>query len=135
MKPSTMRRAYQREAFVAIVLARLVVRFVPAARIFAWANRPARRVNRFAANETRWISWAVDRVAARPWMNALCLPRALATHSMLRRRGITSQLCLGVAREDQALVAHAWLEIGENRIVLDPEIDRFTPLARFGGTG
>ncbi len=134
MKPSTMRRAYQREAFVAILLARLVVRFVSPARIFAWANRPARRVNRFAGDETKWISWAVQRVAARPRMNALCLPRALATHAMLRRRGITSRLCLGVARENQALVAHAWVEIGENRIALDPEIVRFTPLARFGGT-
>lgn len=133
MKPATIRRAYLREAFVAIVAARLAVRFVPPAQVFAWANRPPRRTNRFAADETKWISWAVERVAARPWINALCLPRALATHAMLRRRGITSQLCLGVARKDQTLVAHAWVEIGENRIVPDPEIERFTPLARFGG--
>ena len=38
-------------------------------------------------------------VGASPWMNALCLPRALAAHAMLRRRGIASRLCLGVARE------------------------------------
>jgi hypothetical protein len=133
MKPAAIRRAYLREAFVAIVLARLVVRFVPPARIFTWANRPPRRINRFAVDETRWISWAVNHWATRPWLNALCLPRALAVHAMLRRRGISSRLCLGVAREDHALIAHAWVEVGERGAVLDTEIGRFTPLARFGG--
>jgi hypothetical protein len=129
MKPAAIRRAYLREAFVAIVLARMAVRFVPPSRVFAWANRPPRRINRFAAGEANWIFWAVEQMAA----NALCLPRALATHAMLRRRGVTSRLCLGVARQDQALVAHAWVEIGEGGAVVDREVERFTPLARFGG--
>jgi transglutaminase-like putative cysteine protease len=73
-------------------------------------------------------------MAAKPWINALCLPRALATHAMLRRRGIASRLCLGVARQDQALVAHAWVEIGEDGAVMDRDAGRFTPLAQFGGT-
>jgi hypothetical protein len=132
MKSKTIRRAYQREAFVAIVMARLVVRFVPSARIFSWASRPPRRINRFAANEANWVLWAVESIGAKPWMNALCLPRALATHAMLRRRGIASRLCLGVARQEQALVAHAWVEIGENKVVSDPEMSRFTRLAGFG---
>jgi len=135
MKLKTIRRAYQREAFVAIVLARLVVRFVPSARIFAWANRPPRRLNRFAADEASWVLWAVESIGPKPWINALCLPRALATHAMLRRRGIASRLCLGVARQGQSLVAHAWVEIGENKIVSDPEISRFTRLAEFGRAG
>ncbi len=132
MKLRTIRRAYQREAFVAIVLARLVVRFVPTARVFSWANRPPRRINRFAGNEASWVLWAVESIGAKPWMNALCLPRALATHAMLRRRGIASQLCLGVARQEQALIAHAWVEVGENNFVSDPETSRFTRLAKFG---
>jgi len=132
MKLRTIRQAYQREAFVAILLARLVVRFVPTARVFSWANRPPRRINRFAGNEASWVLWAVESIGAKPWMNALCLPRALATHAMLRRRGIASQLCLGVARQEQALIAHAWVEVGENNFVSDPETSRFTRLANFG---
>jgi hypothetical protein len=132
MKLRTIRRAYQREAFVAIVLARLVVPFVPTARVFSWANRPPRRINRFAGNEASWVLWAVESIGAKPWMNALCLPRALATHAMLRRRGIASRLCLGVARQEQALIAHAWVEVGENNFVSDPETSRFTRLAKFG---
>ena len=66
-------------------------------------------------------------------MNALCLPRALATHAMLRRRGIASRLCLGVARERGNLAAHAWVEIGNDKIVGATEADGFTRLAEFGG--
>jgi hypothetical protein len=66
-------------------------------------------------------------------MNALCLPRALAAHAMLRQRGIASRLCLGVARDRDALNAHAWVEIGNDKIVGGAEADRFTRLATFGG--
>ena len=82
-----MRRVYLREAAVMLVLARLAVRLVPPARMFAWAKRPPRHIHRFAVDEVGWISWAVESLGARPWMNALCLPRALAAHAMLRRRG------------------------------------------------
>lgn len=133
MKPRTIRRMYLREAVVTIILARFAVRFVPSTRLFSWVDRPPRRINRFAANEAEWVLWAVENAGARPWMNALCLPRALAAHAMLRRRGIASRLCLGVAREGRELTAHAWVEVGENKIVSDPEIGRFTRLAEFGG--
>jgi hypothetical protein len=133
MKVKTMRRVYLREAAVMLVLARLAVRFVPAARVFAWANRPPRRIHRFAIDEVSWISWAVENLGARPWMNALCLPRALAAHAMLRRRGIASRLCLGVAREGGELAAHAWVEIGADKIVGGSDAQGFTRLAEFGG--
>ena len=138
MTPRTMRRVYLREAAVMLVLARLAVRFVSPARIFAWANRPPRRIRRFATDEIVWVSWAVENVGAKswmtkPWMNAPCLPRALAAHAMLRRRGIASRLCLGLARDRGALNAHAWIEIGNDKIVGGAEADGFTPLATFGG--
>lgn len=133
MKAKTMRRVYLREAAVMLVLARLAVRFVPPARVFAWANQPPRRIHRFAVDEVGWISWAVENLGARSWMNALCLPRALAAHAMLRRRGIASRLCLGVAREAGDLAAHAWVEVGKDKIVGGNEADGFTRLAEFGG--
>jgi hypothetical protein len=134
MKLTSIRRAYRREAFVTLVLARLVVRFIPPARVFSWANRPPRHINRFAGDEASWVLWAVENVGAMPRMNALCLPRALAAHAMLRRHGIASRLCLGVAREGQTLIAHAWVEIGQNKIGSDHEAGRFTRLAEFGRT-
>jgi Transglutaminase-like superfamily len=136
MTPRTRRRIYLREAAVMLVLARLAVRFVAPACIFAWADRPPRQVRRFAVDDIDWVAWAVDNLGARPWMNALCLPRALAAHAMLRRRGIASRLCLGVARDRIAagtLDAHAWVEVGGDKIVGGAEAAGFTQLAAFGG--
>ena len=116
-----------------LVLARLAVRFVPPARLFAWANRAPRRIRRFAADEAGWVAWAVEDLAAR--VNAPSLPRALAAHAMLRRRGLASRLCLGVAREGAQIAevaTHAWIEIGQEKIVGGVEAGRFTRLAAFG---
>lgn len=132
MKAKTMQRAFLREAAVMLIFARLAVHFLPPARLFAWANRPPCRINRFAVDEATWISWAIESVSARAFMNAHCLPRALAAHAMLRRRGIASRLCLGVARQKSEVIAHAWVEIDQDKIIGGAEADRFTPLAEFG---
>ena len=116
-----------------LVLARLAVRFISPARVFAWANRPPRFIRRFATDEVGWITWAVETLSARAWINALSLPRALAVHAMLRRRGIASRLCLGVARTGDDLATHAWVEIGKDKIVGGGEASGFTRLAEFGG--
>jgi Transglutaminase-like superfamily len=133
MTPKTMRRRYLREAAVGVFLAQLAVRFIPPARLFAWAERPPRRVRRFATDEARWIAWAVERVGRSARLNSACLPRALAAQAMLHRRGIPSRLCLGVAREGGGLLAHAWVEVGQDKIVGGTEAGGFTRLAEFGG--
>src|ERR1700730_2430119 len=133
MKLKTIRRAYLREATVMVTLARLAVRFIPPARILSWADRAPRRIHRFANYKERWVSWAVESVGEKPRMNSLCLPRGLAAYAMLRRRGIASRLCLGVAREGEALSAHAWIELGQEVIVGGGEAPRFTRLVEFGG--
>jgi len=133
MKLKTIRRIYLREAAVMIILARLAVRVIPPARIFSWADRPPRRINRFAGDEANWIAWAVETAAVKPWINALCLPRALAAHAMLRRRGIASRLCLGVARKESGLAAHAWVEVGKQKINIGNTEAGCVRLAEFGG--
>lgn len=132
MTPRVMRRVYCREAAVILVMARLAVRILPSAWLFAWADRPSRRRCRFATDEANWVAWAIERVGALPGMNALCLPRALAAHAMLRRRGIASRLCLGVARDQGEIAAHAWIEVGERKIVGGDVAGDFTRLAAFG---
>jgi len=67
-------------------------------------------------------------------MNALCLPRALAVQAMLRRRGIASRVCLGVARQGETLGAHAWVEVDGHTIVGAGDAGRFTLLAKFGAS-
>jgi hypothetical protein len=133
MKAKTARGMYLREATVMLVIARLAVRFVSPERVFEWASRPPRRIHRFGTGEIGWVSWAIENMGAKPWMKALCLPRALAAQAMLRRRGIASRLCLGVARDGVTLTAHAWVEVGENIIVGGAEAAGFTRLTEFGG--
>jgi hypothetical protein len=132
MKLKTIQRRYLREAALMLILGRLAVRFVPAAHIFSWADRLPRRINRFANSEVVWVTWAVESISNDSWVNAVCLPRALAIHAMLRRRGIASRLCLGVARNGQELIAHAWVETSETTVTPDPAVAHFTRLAQFG---
>jgi hypothetical protein len=134
MKAKTIRRVYLREAIVGLLLARFAVRVVPAARVFAWANRPPRRTRRFAVNEISWVLWAIDVAVEKSWTETLCLPRALATHAMLRRRGISSRICLGVAREQDKFAAHAWVEVGQEKVVAGLGAGAFTRVAEFGGS-
>lgn len=109
-----MRRVYMREAAVMLVLARLGARFFPSAAVVGWAEKPPRRIRRFAVDEIDWVLWAIDRVAALPWMNVPRLPQALAAHAMLRRRGIASRLCLGGGGDETT--ASAWLVAGEDDV-------------------
>ena len=132
MKLRTRRRLYLREAFVAVVLARIALRLIPPVHIFSWVDRPLKRTVRFANEEIDWIAWAIEMTAVKWPMDAPCLPCALAAHAMLRRRGIVSRVCLGVARDDRELVGHAWVEVGSNKIMGDAGGNRFTHIENFG---
>jgi transglutaminase superfamily protein len=125
-----MRRVYRREAAFMLVVAQLAVRFVPHGRLFAWADRAPRRIRRFATDEVSWVAWAIDELAAT--LSVPELPRALAAHAMLRRRGIASRLCLGAARKKGELTTRAWVEVGNDIIGGAADAKRFTRLAAFG---
>jgi len=116
-----------------LIAARLAIRFVPTDRILAWSRRPPKRINRFGVNHIGFIAQAVDDIGSRSWMRMACLPRALAAHAMLRRRGITSRLCLDVAPAHAGLSAHAWIELGHKVVVEDFESSHFVRLIEFGG--
>ena len=55
------------------------------------------------------VGSAVSRMAGMiPWRSD-CLPQATAAQWMLRRRKISTRLCIGVALEHEPFHAHAWL--------------------------
>ena len=66
---------------------------------------------------------------------ATCLPQALATHYMLARRGVRSELRIGVAKDERgALQAHAWVEVHGNVVVgALPDLNRFERLPPLPG--
>jgi hypothetical protein len=80
--------------------------------------------------EVARIRWAIAAAGQHlPW-RPVCLPRAVAAHWMLRRRGIPSTLYLG-ADPARGYDAHAWVRTGATIVTGGPREDRFTVVASF----
>ena len=73
---------------------------------------------------------SVERVARFTWWRSMCLERALAGKWMLRRRGIPSTMFVGMARQGEQFVAHAWL-VGEGLTLTGAGKTAYAPLAVF----
>lgn len=101
------------EAVVSLSLARVFVRNMPASACMELIQRTARSSPRIALQEmdaVRRVSCAVERASARV-PSASCLARAISGWVMLARRGIPSQIRLGILRDPKpGDLAHAWLE-------------------------
>jgi hypothetical protein len=102
------------EATIALAVADLAVRILPSRRVAALLGTtsrqpPSRRPAARTAEAMR-IGLMVDRAAARlPW-HPVCLPQAIATRWLLRRRGIRCVSHLGVV-ERHPFSAHAWITV------------------------
>lgn len=133
------------EAAVLLTAASLTLSLLPFRLVARWLEKPAGQgrpdpdpVLLRPAPEpalVRPIGHAVVRAARHlPW-RPLCLPQALATRAMLRRRGLPSTLYFGVALEgrERVMTAHAWVTVGETGVIGAPARDAFTVLARYAG--
>ena len=81
------------------------------------------------------VSYAIGFMSARvPWRSD-CLVQALAAHRWLQRASVSSDVCLGVRKDEQGFKAHAWLKVGK-RIVTggDTSIYAELPAAHLGRT-
>ena len=123
------------EAALCLLLARLLVRCVP---MRYWMGRlhgaaagsasPDRQgVGRQGMGRQgvdrqgvgRIVARIVRAVARRLPVEVVCLPRAVAAHWMLRRRGISSQVVFGVRRAapGRAPDYHAWLTVDGDTVM------------------
>lgn len=84
-----------------------------------------------AGHAPRDVGVAVER-AALLVPGAGCLPQALATQWLLHRRGDAAVLRVGVARDGDALLAHAWVECGGEVVVGGAQAAAYQVLARPG---
>lgn len=82
------------------------------------------------ASEAALIGRAVTRVSNRLPGRPTCLPQALATQRMLRRRRIPNRLHLGVANRGDP-TAHAWVTVEGRPVVGEGGIEGLAPLASF----
>lgn len=78
------------------------------------------------------VRWAISVAAKHLPFEVVCLPRAIAARCMLLRRGVHSELLLGVRKETQdALVAHAWLIVSGDIVIGKTGASDHAPVARF----
>jgi hypothetical protein len=109
------RRLFSEALFLQLLVG-LLLMFIP----FKWiphlfANPPA---NRSQGSDLDLIKVAIQRSGRySPWKNK-CLVGSLAGRCMLRRRRVSSQFSLGVAKDANGkTIAHAWLKAGDFEIV------------------
>lgn len=79
----------------------------------------------------RDIGWAVTRAARYVPFRAVCLPQAIAAKAMLSRRDVGSVMHFGVAKDNEELAAHAWLDAGQVHVTGYPVGSAFVEVARF----
>jgi len=81
----------------------------------------------------RYSHWLA--VAARSHVvEARCLHQSLALQAWLRRERLPSELRIGVRKNNDELMAHAWIELGGQVVNDMPDrVAEFSPLATPGG--
>ena len=123
------------EAVAELTRASIELRVAPSSRAVGLLGTPSRgeadgEARGEQVREAEQVGRDVARAAARlPW-HPTCLRQALAVRRMLLRRGIASQLHLGVTSPTVG-EAHAWVTVGGEPVVGRPGLERFVPLAAF----
>lgn len=114
------------QAAILIVSVRLALRFLSVERLQALACHRAGRAGPPVISDR--IVWAVE-AAARRIPASTCLSKALAAQALLARHGHTSELMIGVAKDEASgLEAHAWITCRDKILIGGPETGRYTPL-------
>jgi Transglutaminase-like superfamily len=107
-------------AVVSLIRARFTVMFVSVRKILLPVAPQIEAVS--SDTDAEKISWAVETAARIVPTAKNCFVRAIAGRDMLARRGVSSQIRLGVAKNSpDILSAHAWLECGSTIVTGEGE--------------
>jgi hypothetical protein len=88
-------------------------------RLLRWSRRLATDpAEPSSPHSIQRIAWLVKGASAVVFLR--CLPRSLALRRILARRGIASDVRIGVQTADGVLLAHAWVEC-QGRALNDDE--------------
>lgn len=110
------------EAFFALFVSFVAVRYVPFRSLSTWLGRQdiesSSNISDLHDDIAKNIGWAVEIVSRNaPWKSR-CLAQAISAWWMLFHRGIVGTIYIGVAPNEPGKLfnAHAWIRCG-NRIV------------------
>lgn len=111
-------------ALVALPLMALGLRVLGVRRMLAFAERaaPSDRPGADERDVVRATSRLVAAAARHGPYRASCLPMALTLKRLLGRRGIATELRIGVAPVRGELDAHAWLEYRGQPLIDGPDV-------------
>lgn len=112
---------------VSVIKARVTVMFVPVRQIL----QPVipRSAAGLANLEPAKIGWAVETASRFVPTGDNCLVRAIAAREMLARRGVSSSLRLGIAKNSPDILrGHAWLECGDRIVTGEGEHRRYAAM-------
>jgi hypothetical protein len=122
------------EGLATLAGASLAIRLLPFRRLVRAASALGRGEAKAAEEDAlvRRIVWAVRAASRRvPW-KTVCFQCGLATHVMLRRRGIGSFLHYGVSQtRPEGLKAHVWVSVAGRDVIGGEEAADFTCLATY----
>ena len=90
-------------------------------------GRTAPRLGNSPAASPERIAWVVARASCFV-PGATCLTQALVAKVLLERCGHPTLIRVGIARTDEALIAHAWVENDGRVVVGGSDLMRYTPL-------
>lgn len=96
-----------------------------------WFASPERE--RVDAGAVREIAGAANAAATRVLGESQCLVRSLVLKWLLARRGVRSEIRIGVRREGERLIAHAWVE--RNGEPINDSIEAVRKYAAFEAEG
>lgn len=107
-----------REALFNLYIIKFKMFFVSFKKMADTPVREGKKCPGSKEKEALLIARAIDRADRLALWKNRCLVKSLAAQRMLKKRGISSRLSLGVAfDQNKKLVAHAWISAGETEIV------------------
>lgn len=123
------------EASIILIIIKLLIRLLPIRfykKIFGKQNsEPEIQVSENQSHTLYKISQAIVRSRkVIPWKSK-CLTEAIAAKIMLRKRGIASTLFLGINKDEDKMIAHAWLRCGNTYITGRRGMNKFVVLSSF----
>ena len=88
-----------------------------------------------ALDKAKRCAYLVSVASQYGFIRATCLRQVLLVFWLLRRKGIITDLRIGVRREGKSVIAHAWLKYGEEVISEGSQVEMdFTAFADLPGS-
>ena len=106
---------------------RAFILFVPFNKLRKRMGKETMDVYKIASH----ISWVVTLISSKTLWESKCLVQALTAQRMLKSKGISTTIYLGVRKEGNEMKAHAWLRCGEYYVTGGAIREQYTVVAKF----